>query len=126
MLALANRASPQEFVSQRGVRSASFAFSIPLGYYNNGAPVCAETQSLSPSQHVPGATSDADTAASEPVANAGRPMATAPELPVREPNSLQSCHVMVDRRKSACPTLRGRQFQGAADVADAEDGICGG
>jgi predicted permease len=80
-----------------GVRSASFAYSIPLGYYNNGAPVYAETQALSPSQHVPGATSnavtpdyfttmrmrilegraftDADTAASEPVAIVNQTMA---------------------------------------------------
>jgi putative ABC transport system permease protein len=79
------------------VRSASFAYSIPLGYYNNGAPVYAETQALSPSQHVPGATSnavtpdyfttmrmrilegraftDADTAASEPVAIVNQTMA---------------------------------------------------
>ena len=42
-----------------GVRSASLAFSIPLGYYNDGAPVYAETHALSPSQHVPGATLNA-------------------------------------------------------------------
>jgi len=80
-----------------GVRSASFAFSIPLGYYNNGAPVYAEAQPVSPSQHVPGATSnavspdyfdtmrmrilegrpftDADTATSEPVAIVNQTMA---------------------------------------------------
>jgi len=27
---------------------------------------------------------------------------------------------------NVCPTVRGQQFQGAADVADAEDGIRGG
>ncbi len=80
-----------------GVRSASLAFSIPLGYYNNGAPVYAEAQAPSPAQHVPGATSnavtpdyfttmrmrilegraftDADTAASEPVAIVNQTMA---------------------------------------------------
>jgi len=43
------------------VRSASLAFSLPLGYYNNGAPAYAEAQAPSPSQHVPGATSNAVT-----------------------------------------------------------------
>ncbi len=80
-----------------GVRSASLAFSIPLGYYNNGAPVYAEAQAPSPSHHVPGAGfnavspdyfttlrmrilegrafTDADTAASEPVAIVNQTMA---------------------------------------------------
>jgi predicted permease len=81
-----------------GVRSASFAFSIPLGYYSNGAPaVYPEAQTVSPSSHVPGAGlnavspdyfttlrmrilegrafTDADTAASEPVAIVNQTMA---------------------------------------------------
>jgi predicted permease len=79
------------------VRSASIAFSIPLGYYNNGAPVYAEAQAPSPSQHIPGAGlnavspdyfttmrmrilegrafTDADTAAAEPVAIVNQTMA---------------------------------------------------
>jgi predicted permease len=80
-----------------GVRSASLAFSIPLGYYNDGAPVYAEAQVTSPSHHVPGAGlnavspdyfttlririleglafTDADTATSEPVAIVNQTMA---------------------------------------------------
>ena len=80
-----------------GVRSASLAFSIPLGYYNNGAPVYAGAQAPSLSHHVPGAGlnsispdyfttlrmrilegrafTDADTAASAPVAIVNQTMA---------------------------------------------------
>ena len=81
-----------------GVRSASFAFSIPLGIYNNGAPgVYAEARVPSPSERVPGAGfnavspdyfttlrmrilegrafRDGDTATSEPVAVVDQTMA---------------------------------------------------
>ncbi len=80
-----------------GVQSASLAFSIPLGYYNDGAPVYAAGQASSPSRQVPGAAfnavspdyfttlrmrllegrafTDADTAASEPVAIVNQTMA---------------------------------------------------
>ncbi|MGO9010350.1 MAG: ADOP family duplicated permease [Bryobacteraceae bacterium] len=80
-----------------GVRSASLAFSIPLGYYNDSAPVYAAAQAPSPSRQVPGASlnavspdyfttmrmrilegrafADADTAASEPVAIVNQTMA---------------------------------------------------
>jgi predicted permease len=80
-----------------GVQSASLAFSIPLGYYDNGAPVYAEAQAPSPSHQVPGASlnavspdyfttlririlegrafTDADTATSGPVAIVNQTMA---------------------------------------------------
>jgi putative ABC transport system permease protein len=80
-----------------GVQSASFAFSIPLGYYNDGGPVYAEGQAPSPSRRVSGAGlncvspdyfttlgihilegrafTDADTATSEPVAIINQTMA---------------------------------------------------
>jgi predicted permease len=79
------------------VRSASLAFSIPLGYYNNGSAVYPEAQAPSPSQRALGAGlnavspdyfttlrmrilegrafTDADTAASEPVAIVSQTMA---------------------------------------------------
>ena len=80
-----------------GVQSASLAFSIPLGIYNDGAPVYAEGQAPSPSGRVPGAIfnrvspdyfttmgihllqgrafTDADTATSPPVAIINQSMA---------------------------------------------------
>src|SRR5271157_74243 len=80
-----------------GVESASLAFSVPLGIYNDGAPVYAEGQAPSPSGRVPGAQfnrvspdyfttlrihilagrafTDADTATSEPVAMINQTMA---------------------------------------------------
>jgi len=81
-----------------GVRSASFAYSIPLGYYSNGAPaIYTEAQTVSPATQVPGASlnavgpdyfttlrmrilegrafTDSDTAASEPVAIVNQTMA---------------------------------------------------
>jgi putative ABC transport system permease protein len=80
-----------------GVQSASLAFSIPLGIYNDGAPVYAVGQAPSPSGRVPGAGmnpvspdyfttlriqilegrafTDADTATSEPVAIINQTMA---------------------------------------------------
>ena len=80
-----------------GVQSASLAFSIPLGIYNDGARVYAEGQALPPSERVPGAGfnpvspeyfatlgmhileghafTDADTAASPPVAIVNQTMA---------------------------------------------------
>jgi predicted permease len=80
-----------------GVRSASLAFSVPLGYYNDGGAVYAEGQDPAPSRQVPGAGlnavspdyfttmrtrivegrafTDADTAASQPVAIVNRTMA---------------------------------------------------
>jgi putative ABC transport system permease protein len=80
-----------------GVKSASLAFSIPLGIYNDGARVYPEGQALPPAERVPGAGfnpvspeyfatlgmhilagrafSDADTAASPPVAVVNQTMA---------------------------------------------------
>ena len=80
-----------------GVQSASFAFSIPLGIYNDGASVYVEGQAPSPSGRVPGAGlnyvspdyfatmgihilqgrafTDADTATSPPVAIINQTMA---------------------------------------------------
>ncbi|HUI42438.1 MAG TPA: ABC transporter permease [Terriglobia bacterium] len=80
-----------------GVQSASLAYSIPLGYYNDGARVYAEGQTTPPAERVSGATfncvspdyfttlrmrilegrafSDADTAASQPVAIVNQAMA---------------------------------------------------
>ncbi len=80
-----------------GVESASFAYSIPLSYYNDGARVYAEGQPIPPATRVPGASMNmvsedyfttmrmrilegraftlADTSASEPAAIVNKTMA---------------------------------------------------
>jgi len=80
-----------------GVQSASLAYSVPLGYYNDGASLYAEGQAIPPGTRVPGAPynsvspdyfstlhmkilegrafTDADTSASGPVAIVNQKMA---------------------------------------------------